>query len=935
MKHIPRILSVFGLTLLMSWANAQNTTTIPLNERVRTGKLDNGMTYYVMANQEPKERASLYFVQNVGAILEEDSQNGLAHFLEHMAFNGLEHYPGKKMLDYLESYGIKFGADINAYTGQDETVYMLKNIPVTNENLLDSALLVLHDWSGGLLLEAEEIEAERGVIREEWRTRRDARFRLRAQTRFHVFNNSQYAKRDIIGSLDVINNFEHKELKDYYKKWYRPDLQAVVVVGDLDAEKMEQKVKNLFSKIPARENADERIYYHIEGTEELGFVVAKDREARSVSIDWIFRWDVDRLKDEAYLRKRMAFGMMLTLINNRLKDFSSNPDCPATYMKAGNYNLARSKNAAYLRAIPKENKEKEAFIFLITELERIRRFGFTQSEFDRVKTSYQRWYEAYEKRYDKMGHDELAEELTDYFLSAEPFTSLKRSMEFANKTIPAISLKEIYGQLNVFQNENNSVITVEGPDSEEINYPAKEELLEEIAKIKASKLTAYEDDAIDGPLVTDELAEKKFVSEEALEGINGATLYKLENGAKVVVMPTELSNDEIMLSAFSFGGISLLPIDDLPSAGVVVNLAMVSGLGDYNASQLRKKLSGNTARVDMRISEDKEEITGSSSVQDFETMLQLVYQKFEHPRFEKAQFENMLAGMKQQLAFRKTDNQQAFYDTLSQVRTNYHPRTVLFNEEFIAHVDFDKTKAIYKDRFQDASDFTFVFVGNINKDKHLPLIKKYLGNLSSTNRAETWVNHDMKPAEGYTFRTVERGMDVEKATVSYAVYSDVKYNLKTRVYARTIASLLSKRYLATIREQEGGSYGVRVVPNIYKRPYEYASINVNFDCDPEKRQRLTKIMKDEMENMLKNGVNEDDLNEIKKSAIKNRKEDVNKNRFWLDAIKVSLENDEAITDIQSYNKLVQGMTAKSVQKFAEKLLKNPDSIIEVVLVPKK
>ena len=328
MKQITRILSVLSLTLIMTWANAQNTTTIPLDERVRTGKLDNGMTYYVMPNQEPQERASLFFLQNVGAILEEDSQNGLAHFLEHMAFNGLEHYPGKSMFKYLESYGIKFGKDINAYTAQDETVYMIQNLPSSNENLLDSAMLVLYDWSGGLLLEAEEIEAERGVIHEEWRTRRDSKFRLMKQTSPYMYNHSQYAKRDVIGSLDVIDNFEHKELRDYYKKWYRPDLQAVVVIGDVDADKIEQKVKNLFSKIPAPKNAAERLYYPVEDSEELGFVVAKDKEAQGVAINWIFRLEPDKLKDEAYMRNKMANGMMSTMINNRLSELTRQPAVP-------------------------------------------------------------------------------------------------------------------------------------------------------------------------------------------------------------------------------------------------------------------------------------------------------------------------------------------------------------------------------------------------------------------------------------------------------------------------------------------------------------------------------------------------------------------------------------------------------------------------------
>ncbi len=934
MKHITRLLSVLGLTLIMTWANAQNTTTIPLDERVRTGKLDNGMTYYVMSNQEPKERASLYFVQNVGAILEEDSQDGLAHFLEHMAFNGLEHYPGKSMFKYLESYGIKFGADINAYTAQDETVYMIKNLPSTNENLLDSAMLVLYDWSGGLLLEAEEIEAERGVIHEEWRTRRDSRFRIMKQVVPDFYNHSQYAKRDVIGSLDVIDNFEHQELRDYYKKWYRPDLQAVVVVGDVDADKVEQKVKALFSKIPAPKNAAERVYYPVDDTQELGYVLAKDKEAQGVSIGWNFRLEPTTIKDEAYMRNKMAEGMMASMVNNRLSELTQKPECPALKMQIASFDLARTKKAAYLSVSPKENKEKEAFALLMTEMERVRRFGFTESELERVKTNYLRQYESYEKRYDKVNNDKWAEQIGEHFLKAEPFPSLEWEMEFAKKAIADISLKEVYQHLSVFQNVNNSLLIVQGPDKEEINYPTKDELLAEVAKVMSSNITAYEDDAVDTPLVTDELSEKEFVSEEPMEGIDGATVYKLENGAKVVVMPTELGKDEITFSAFSFGGTSLAAKDDLASANLATNLAMMSGVGDFNAIQLQKKLTGKIAEVRVFLGSNEEGLGGSSSVQDFETMLQLMYQKIEHPRFDQAAFETMLAGMKNQLVYAKTDNKKALGDTLNRVSTNYHPRTLLFNEEFIASLDFDKIQAIYKDRFQDASDFTFVFVGNIDEDKHLPLIKKYVGNLSSINRSETWVNHNMKPADGHTFRKVERQMTTDKATVNYHIYSDVKYNLKTRVYVRTIADLLDKRFMATIREQEGGTYGVSVRPAISKRPYEQAIIRIKFDCDPEKRERLTQIMKDEIENMLKNGVNEDDLKELKSNNIKSRQEAEHRNGFWSGSIQTSLKNDEAFTSTEDYNKLVEGMTAKGVLKFAKKLFKNTDTV-EVVMVPKK
>ncbi|GAF03557.1 M16 family metallopeptidase [Saccharicrinis fermentans] len=934
MRSVIILCLIAVMQLVTISVEAQNTTTIPLDARVKYGKLSNGMTYYIMHNEEPKDRVSLYFVQNVGGILEKDSQNGLAHFLEHMAFQGLEHYPGKSMLNYLEANGIKFGRDINAYTAQDETVYNLSNIPATRESLLDSALLVLHDWSGGLLLEGEEIEAERGVIHEEWRTRRNSRFRLMKQSSPFLYNHSQYAKRDVIGSLDIIDHFKHQELRDYYHKWYRPDLQAVVVVGDVDAEKIEQKVIALFSKIPAKKNAAERLYYPVPDSDELGFVVAKDKEAQGVSMNWIFRKDPVLLRDESYMRKELAQSMFSMMLNNRLRELTRKPDCPALNMGVGNFSLARTKEASYLSVSPKENKAKEAFSLVLTELERARRFGFNTSELKRVKTQLMRSYESYKDEYVKVDNETWAQQLGDHFLEAAPFPSLDWEMNFAHQTIPAISLKEVYASFNDFENVNNSVISIAGPDKETIIYPGKEELLALVERVKQLDLIAYEDDTDDSPLVAYDLEEKKIVDTSRMASVDGRNImqYTLENGAKVLVLSTELNKDQILLSAYSFGGMSVLDRDQLESANIATSVAAMSGLGNFNAIQLQKKLTGKKARVSASLGTNTEGFNGSASPKDFETMLQLLYLKFEHPRFEKESFETMLGSMKNKLAYIKTDNGKAFKDTIAMITSNYHPRSILFGERFVKNIDFDTAVDVYKDRFQDASDFTFIFVGNIDKDKDLPLICKYVGNLSSTKRTESWVDHHMKPAKGASFREVKREMEVPKATVYFSMYKDVKYNLHTRTYVRVIAELLSKRYLETIREEEGGSYGVSVRPSISKRNYEHASITMNFDCDPLKREKLSGIMKHEITTMVKKGIQVDELNEIKKNYVKSREESVAKNNFWLSAIQLSLMNEEPITNTEEYNKIVNDITAKGVQKFAKKLFKGYDSV-EAVMLP--
>ncbi len=925
------------LTLLLSLITvvipvyAQNTTTIPLTPEVRHGKLSNGMTYYVMHNEEPKGRASLYFVQNVGAILEEDSQNGLAHFLEHMAFNGLENFPGKNMLNYLEKNGIKFGREINAYTAQDETVYNISKVPTNNENLLDSALLVLHDWSGGLLLEASEIEAERGVIHEEWRTRRNVRKRLMDQSTPFIYYNSKYAERDVIGSLDVIDNFEHQELRDYYAKWYRPDLQAVVVVGDFDADKVEAKVKELFSKIPAKENAAERIYYPVEDSKEPGYIVAKDKEAKSVSINWIFRKPINTVRDENYIRESLAQAMFNNMLNNRLSELIQKPECPAVGMQVGNFEMCRTKAANYISVAPKENKEIEAFELFMTEFVKVQRYGFTESELERVKVQFLRSYESYLQNKDKISNDDWAETFQKHFLAAEPAPAVEWEVKFAQDVIPTITLQEVNSVMAGYANVNNSVFSLSGPDKAEIKYPTKEELFASIQKVMMSEIAAYEDETGDTPLVTEELTEKKFVSESVVERTE-AKLYELENGAKVVVFPTDYSEDEILFSAYSFGGSSLLERENLESGAMATMLAQVSGISEFNAIQLRKKLAGKLIQIQPGLNEYTEGFSGSASPKDFETMLQLLYQYFENPRFDQDAFHAQVGMMKNMLQNAKADNRKALQDTIGQMMTNHHERALIFNEEFINRIDFEKAKRIYLDRFRDASDFTFVFVGNIDEEQHLPLIRKYIGNISSENRNENWIDRNVRMAEGVSKNIFEREMQVPKTTVYLQLNNEVEYNLETRMYVRVISELLSKRYMEIIREEEGGTYGVSVRPSINKRPYEHAGISINFDCGPEKQERLRELVYREIE-AITNTVNETDLEEIKKNYIKNREEAEEMNNFWLQVIEASLMNNEPITNKEVYNKLVNSIDSKKVKRFANKLFEDYD-LVEVVMNPK-
>jgi len=923
------LLLCFSILGLSSFA--QFTTEIPLNKDVKTGKLKNGMTYYIMHNEEPKDRASFFFVQNVGAILEEDAQNGLAHFLEHMAFNGLKNFPGKNMIDYLEKNGILFGRDINAYTAQDETVYNASNIPVSNEGLIDSTLLVLHDWSGGLLLEGEEIESERGVIHEEWRTRRNVRKRLNDQVSDVMYNKSMYAKRDVIGSLDVIDNFEHAALRDYYEKWYRPDLQAVVIVGDIDVEKMETKVKALFSKIPMPKNAAERTYCKVEDSKEIGYVVAKDKEAKSLNMMWLFRRDLVAVKTEATERNAMIKGMFQQMLASRISEKTKKLECSAMGMAFGGYNMARTKGADYIYVAPKTGKELEAFAEVLTELERVKRHGFTQSELDRVKIQTQRSYESYYANRAKIDNDSWAKQLGDLYLKAKSFPSIEWEMAFAAKTIPSISLEDVNGMVNYYSNENNSALILKGPENTTQYYPTKEELLAIAAKVKSSDVEAYKDEAGDQPLVSEKLAPAKITESFEIEGVD-AKGYILANGARVVVLPTDYSKDNISMSSFSFGGTSLLSEKDLASADMATSIVQMSGVGAFDATQLKKKLTGKIAGVSANLGELTEGFSGSASPKDFETLMQLLYLNFESPRFEEAPFNAQMARINNYLANIGVDNKKALQDTITLVSTNYSSRTLLFGQEFVDQINFNRACEIYKERFSDASDFTFIFVGNINEEVHLPMIQKYVGNISSSNRKEMYVDHKVGPAKGKTSKIFDRKMAVPKTTVSYTVVGDFDYSLENRLKVNVVSQLLSKRYMTTIREEEGGSYGVGVRPSTSKLPTQEFSIGISFDCDPAKRVRLMEIVVDEIAKIQKETCDLDNLNEIKNNFIKSRQESELQNNFWLAGLQKNQMLGSKFTSKEDYNKMVEGIDAASIKKFAKKLFKNTN-IVEVIMNP--
>lgn len=920
------------MALSFQGAFSQFKTTIPLDKNVTTGKLKNGLTYYILHNEEPKDRASFYFVQNVGAILEDDNQNGLAHFLEHMAFNGTEHFKGKGIIKMLEKNGVSFGKDINAYTAQDETVYNISTVPVTNEKLIDSTLWVLHDWSGSLSLTNEEIDAERGVIREEWRTRRTSDFRLKMQTDQVLYKGSKYSKRDVIGDLNIINNFKYPELRNYYKKWYRPDLQAVIIVGDIDVKAMEQKVKTIFSGIPLAKKAVARTYTEIPKHDELYFGTASDKEASSTAITLRYVLDEPLVKDSTVTRKNVLNSFYTSILNSRFKELLLKNQTSSLNLSANFSSISRLSTSFNIAASAKKGKTLEAFEEAYTETERLKRFGAAQAELDRTKKLFISSYDDFISNKDKVDNDSWADKLTNYFLKAKPFLSPEEDYKLIVGIIKSITLEELNAYAKTIQKPTNQVVLVTGSDQDQSNFPNKEAVVSVMKKVETMTLEPYTKKENNEPLITKELKTIAVKKTFEVPGISNAKGYTLENGANVIILPTTYSQDQIVFSGFSKGGKSLVKTEDLASAEIATTIARSSGLGNFDNIALKEKLTGKVAQSAPFIGENTQGFQGSSNKADFETMLQLLYLSFEAPRFDPNIFSILKEQYKNRLETIKKDNGSAFKDSVSLANSNHNARTFIFNEKFLSTIDLKKAENIYRDRIKNASDFTFIFVGNIS-DKALELIQKYIGNLKSNPASkETFADHNIEPKKGKTIVHFKRPMEVAKSTIYLNLTGKTEYTKENALTMYIIGELLSKRFLQTIREEEGGSYGVNVGGNLEMIPKPTFSLALTFDCNPEKQEKLMQIVWKELNDLKSNPVNANDLEDIKKALLKTREESLKTNSFWNNTLYNYSLNQIPFSTDEEYKNLISKINQKTIQQFSKHVLDSSSSV-EVIMSP--
>ena len=945
MKHLFHSLLAVAFVLCAGFQQAvaqqMQFPPLPVDKNVRIGQLDNGLTYYIRHNKLPENRAEFYIAQKVGSILEEPQQRGLAHFLEHMAFNGTKNFPGDDkglgVIPWCETVGIKFGTNLNAYTSIDETVYNISNAPIDCTGVLDSCLLILHDWSNYILLKDDEIDKERGVIREEWRSRNSGMLRVYTDLLPTIYQGDKYADCMPIGSIDVINNFPYKDIRDYYHKWYRPDLQGIVIVGDIDVDTVEAKLKAVFADVQKPVNPAERTYYPVTDNKEPIVAIGTDKEVDDPSIEIYFKQDAtpDSEKNNVgYLASQYMTSMISSMLNARLSELvqSANPPFTRASSYYSDFFVAKTKEAFALSASSKADGIETALKTLLQETERARRFGFTESEYARARANYLQSLESAYNEREKTKHGSYVREYVQNFLNGEPIPGIEAEYAMMNQLAPNIPLQAMNMVMQQLVPDSNQVVIIAGPAKEGLKYPTKEEVINLLKGMKDLDLQAYVDKVSDEPLMKEAPKGGKIISEK--EGdIYGSTKLVLSNGVTVYVKKTDFKADEIRMKGTSLGGKSIFPDKDALNFAVMDNVIAVGGLGNFSQVDLTKVLAGKKVSVNAGLGATTENVFGTCSPKDFETMMQLTYLTFTAPRKDAEAFESFKNRMKAQLESAQANPLSSINDSLQKAMYNNHPRVVMMKPEMVDQIDYDRILEMYNDRFKDASDFTFYFVGNIDLETAKPLIAEYLGALPAINRKETFKDTKMSIRKGVYKNEYAKEQQTPTATIVFLYSGKAPYTLKNDILLSFATQVLDMVYTEEVREKEGGTYGVNCFGDLQKYPKEQLLLQIVFQTDPAKKDKLAGIVVDELKKLAAEGPSDVHLQKVKEYMLKKYADNQKENGYWMnnlnDYFYYGMDMTEGYTDI------VNSITAKDIQKFVSDLLKQGNEIEVTMTVPNK
>lgn len=931
-----RLILIIALVQLswMGFSQVDFNKAVPLDSAARIGRLPNGITYYIRHNEEPKERASFYMIQNVGALLENDDQNGLAHFLEHMAFNGTQHFPGKGIINTLEKHGVQFGRNINAYTSYGETVYNLSDVPVNSAGLVDTCLLVLNDWADYLLLSDEEIDAERPVIGEEWRTRRTADFRMQRKYMPVLLKGSKYMVRDVIGDLDVIKHFKYETLRNFYTEWYRTDLQAIAIVGDIDVDAVEQKVKALLSTIQPVVNPPKREFYPVPDHKEPLYVLATDKEADGYSVDLYIKHKAPAPSEKnlAYLREQTIQSLFGMMTRDRISELLRKGVPPFVMGNIDYGGLVNGYEAMSISATSKPDQDKMAFKSIYTEAERIYQHGFTPGELERAKTNLLTSYESRYKQRDKINNDQYARDFKAYYIDGEPLTSMDFDWSFIQKVLPTITVDEISAKAKQWMTKENRVVIVMGPDKPEAKHLTQEQAFALMDSIDNAPIEPYKDLVVSSDLISKNLKGSKVKSTRKLPEFN-AVEWTLGNDAKVVFRKADYEKDQVSLIAMSNGGSSKEDNDKVASALMLNQFMGAFGVGNYNATDLKKVLTGKKVSMNVSLSDLNESFNGSSTPKDFETMMQLLYLQFENPRFDKEAYDALLGRYRAYIANMANDPEKIMNDSLDLIMTCHNPRTKLMTPELFDEVSLDQMEAIYKDRFVDAGDFIYFIVGNIDEATAKTMAEKYIGSLTDLHRKETWIDRNVEGPKGRTQREIVIPVEVKKSTVAVNYEAKMDYTPEQNLLLSLFRDILNLRYIDEIREKEGGTYGVRVSTSSSKFPKQKKSLELMFDTDPDKAQAMKAILYREIDKIATNGPTQEDLDKAVKNLQKNREQSKLHNGYWLGALNSYYFYAINPDDPKNFENILQSVTPAKVQEFVKTFLSKAD-VVDIIFKPK-
>ena len=905
---------------------------LPFDTSVSTGVLPNGLTYYVKHNSEPKNRAEMWMIVNAGSVLEDDDQQGLAHFCEHMAFNGTKNYPKHKLIEFLESIGMKFGADLNAYTSFDETVYTIE-VPTDSAKFIDGGLLILYDWAHNVSYETEEVENERGVIHEEWRLGRGAQERMMRKTFPVLLAGSKYAKRNPIGKTEVFDKCPPDNLRRFYKDWYRPDLEAIVVVGDFDQKEMVKKIKELFSKIPARDVAKERkrIYPEIPNHVDPKVVIATDKEAPNSIIQIVYKHSLELFKTYGDYKKSLIEDLAQMMLNQRLREIAMKPKAPFAYGFAFYTHFLGKGNAFMSYAIAKNDKIAEGVKLLLEENERAKRFGYNQSELDLQKKSLLKSVEDAYKERNKRNSKSIANEFhANFSVEKAPVPGIEVEYEITKKMVPTITLDDVNKVIKKWITRENMVVVLQAPEKEDIKLPTEDEVKKIIADVEKEDLKPYEDQALNKPLIA-EIPTAGKIKEKTKDKITGTETWVLENGVKIIFKPTDFKDDEIQMQAYSWGGISLYPVKDAFSARNAASILSQSGLGDFTNVELSKYLSDKTAYVTPFISTYTEGFNGSSSVDDFETMLQMVYLYFTKPRYDKEAFDTYIERTKSLIGNKSQDPQSVWGDTVSFVMKNYSPYHMPMNLDNLNKIDYKRVHAIFRERFEDPGSFTFCFVGNVNSKKLKKTILTYLGGLPANDNGEKYkALNDYIPTKRIN-KIVYKGTD--NKSMAYVIYPGAyEPSLKNELLLQATADVLTDRLLKQIREKDANTYSISASPRESYLPKNQYFVGVWFSSAPNKVDTIISSINAIIKDLKTNGITDADLQKTIEKAKRSHEMNMRKNRYWMKELMTTDRfhfKPEFVTD---FDKEIKGLTKASIQEAFKKYY-DVDNFISVILKP--